>query len=149
MRVAVAGLVAAALVAVLLLGGGPPTLEVDGAPAFRIETPDGVTRATARGDERLRLRDGRATLSVRPLTLPDYEGDVAGLLPVWATNNLPRARAEGRARIGGAPGYQVRSAAGTDVVLVPDEAGATRGVRLTLRGRSRALRSALRSFEFR
>jgi hypothetical protein len=111
----------------------------------------------------------RGTLVVRRYELPDYEGDVAGVLPVLAERLVPHGAhltADRRARLNTAPGYEigfsVRAGEGKDILLVPPEAEHPRaGVRLSYRltrppGRqplrvrraAQALRSALRSFEF-
>ena len=90
---------------------------------------------------RLEGRRGRrsVTITVRPLELPPYEGDVVhGLLPAYASGHIRELRArferfrlrdEHRARINRAPGYEIRFRSGqrarrvrgTDTLIVPDE----------------------------
>jgi hypothetical protein len=100
-------------------------------------------QVTPQGDELVRLqgRRGRltSTIAVAPLALPPASGDLAhGLLPVFAsqhTNELAAEnpafalRAEGRARVNGAPGYEVRFRTGppghrtygNDLMILPSE----------------------------
>jgi hypothetical protein len=75
---------------------------------------------------RLEGRRGRTevAIAVAPLRLPPAQGDVAhGLLPVFASHHVDALRArldpfslrqEGRARVNGAPGYEVRFTTGRD-----------------------------------
>jgi hypothetical protein len=125
-------------------------------PVFNVLYKDGALRAVApRPGELLRLegRRGRmtATVTVSPLRLPAHEGDVAhGLLPAYASRHIDAQRArldafqlrfEGRARVNGAPGYEVRFRTGppgrrafeNDVLLVPAEDEARGAVVVTLR----------------
>jgi hypothetical protein len=129
-----------------------------GEPAFTMEyRNDLFHRAEPRPGELVRLegRRGRqsVTISVRPLELPPQEGDVAhALLPVYASGHIERLaaaepgfelRAEHRARVNDAPGYEVRfrsgSTFGSDLLLVPrddEERGALLvSLRRELRGR--------------
>jgi hypothetical protein len=100
-------------------------------------------RATPQGDELVRLQGRRGrlstTIAVTPLTLPPARGDVAhGLLPVFASQHIQALaaqnpdfalRAEGRARVNGAPGYEVRFRTGppgqrtygNDLMILPSE----------------------------
>jgi hypothetical protein len=124
---------------------------------------------------RLRARRGplRIAVTVRRLTLPDYRGSVSGLLPVHADRHaralaaeLPgfRARADGKARVNDAPGYQLRYRAegmqGIDIFVVPED-GDREGVLLRYRQTDpprrldeadrdlvKAARKAFRSFRF-
>jgi len=90
---------------------------------------------------RLEGRRGRQSveISVRPLELPEHEGDVVhALLPVYASGHIRRLaaehdgfelRGENRARLREAPGYEVRFRTGppgrrtfgNDLIVVPDE----------------------------
>jgi len=85
-------------------------------------------RVTPQGEELVRLegRRGRmdVTIAVAPLRLPAAQGDVAhGLLPAFASHHVDELRAalhpfalrqEGRARVNGAPGYEIRFVTGPD-----------------------------------
>jgi hypothetical protein len=85
-------------------------------------------RAPPQGDEIVRLQGRRGrmqvAIAVAPLRLPPAQGDVAhGLLPAFASPHVDglraeldrfRLRQEGRARVNGAPGYEVRFATGPD-----------------------------------
>lgn len=152
-------------------------------PVFNVLYKDPVVRTVApRSGELLRLRSRRgallATTTVRRLRLPAYEGDVAGLLPVFADAHARalaarypgfRQTVDTRARVHTSPGYEVGFTfaspkgygEGTDLLVLPDEPSARDGVllsyRLTkpdgrqprrLRKAAKAMRSALRSFEF-
>ena len=98
-------------------------LSYDGEPAFNLLYANrALHEADPRPGELTRLegRRGRqsVTITVRPLALPPYEGDVAhGLLPVYASRHIEslaqeldrfRLLEEHRTRINGAPGYEVR-----------------------------------------
>ncbi|MEJ7892162.1 MAG: hypothetical protein WKF94_05940 [Solirubrobacteraceae bacterium] len=143
----------------------------DGAPVFTVLYDDEQMVPVAREPgELLRLRGARrelvATLSVRRTQLPPYDGDVVGVLPVFADNYARerglRLTTDTRARINGAPGYELGYAGGTTLILVPEETPGTRdAIVLTFAekqppGRdqgggqrvSLAMRSALRSFAF-
>lgn len=184
--------VAAAVVAVGVAGwlvlrdplDGLTQAEHRGRPAFTVLYDRELMRPVAtRPGELLRLRARRGplvtTTVVRRLRLPPYAGDVSGLLPVQA-DGVARAlgrrhpgfrlTADTRARVHGAPGYEVSFTwtaprgvgAGTDLLLVPPDAvrprdGVVLSYRLTkpagrqpLRRRrtAKAMRSALRSFQF-
>ena len=100
-------------------------------------------RVGPQSDEFVRLqgRRGRltSTIAVAPLALPPAGGDVAhGLLPVFASQHISELaaqnpdfalRAEGRARVNGAPGYEVRFRTGppgqrvygNDLMILPSE----------------------------
>jgi hypothetical protein len=86
---------------------------------------------------RLEGRRGRlaAAIAVEPLELPGATGDVAhGVLPAYASQHVKELRAElpgfeliseGRARVNGAPGYEVRFRTGrtfgNDLMILPSE----------------------------
>jgi hypothetical protein len=113
---------------------------------------------------RVEGRRGRQSveITVRPLTLPAHEGDVAhAQLPVYASAHIrERAaaddqfelRAEHRSRINDAPGYEVRFRTGepgrytfgSDLMLVPSEDETEDALLVTLRreieGRTRLTR---------
>ena len=154
------------------------------APVFNTLYLKGVVRPVGpRGRElqRYEARHGavRVALSARPLRLPAYSGDVAGLLPVSMDRHVAALAAalpgfqvtgEGKARVHGAPGYQVafrfgtedRPSTGRDVIVVPpDEPGVRDAIVLAFRqarGRQRpgaaglkviaAMRSTFRSFMY-
>ena len=102
---------------------------------------------------RLRGRRGRmqVTIAVAPLSLPAAEGDVAhGVLPEFASGHIEELRAEldrfelrqeGRARVNGAPGYEVRFATGpqghktfgNDLMILPSEEDASGALLVTSR----------------
>ena len=124
---------------------------------------------------RFRARRGglRLLVAVRRLTLPPYEGSVAGLLPIVAdrqaaalARELPgfRLRTDGKARVNDAPGYQLRYRAGRttgiDILVVPED-GDREGVVLRFRQTNppralgaagkdlvKAARKTFRSFRF-
>jgi len=182
-----AGLVLAGLVYLLVLRDpldGKIQYVHAGAPVFNVLlTPEVVRRVPPRAGELLRLQAGRgpvqATTTVRRLRLPAYRGDVAGLLPVLAdaharrlARTVPgfRLRADGKARVNTAPGYQVGfsfaspagKGEGIDVLVVPPETPGVRDgvilsyratrpkrrIRPRLRAAAKAMRLAFRSFEF-
>lgn len=147
-----------------------------GTPVFNTLYREELVRpALPRGDElqRYEARRGGVALrvTVRPVRLPAYRGDVAGVLPVLLERHadlleaeLPRFRilSEGRARINTAPGYEIayrygtgeRRSSGQDVVVVaPDEPGSRDGVLISLRQeatgpyRRRAARPAIRAMK--
>jgi hypothetical protein len=110
---------------------------------------------------RVEGRRGRQSveIAVRPLDLPPFEGDVAhAQLPIFASGHIRdlqariddfQLRAEHRARVNDAPGYEVRFRTGTpgrytygsDLMLVPEERDGRDALLVTLRreveGRSR------------
>jgi hypothetical protein len=131
-----------------------------GQPVFNVLYDAGALHTVApRQGELLRLegRRGRLTavVTVSPLRLPAQRGDVAhGLLPAYASGHIAALRSrlapfqlgfEGRARVNGAPGYEVRFRTGppgrrafeNDILLVPAEDDARGAVVLSL---SRELR---------
>lgn len=123
-----------------------------GEPAFTMHyRNDLFAEAEPRAGELARIegRRGRqsATITVRPLELPAGEGDVAhALLPVFASRHIDQLaasedgfelRAEERARVNDAPGYEVRFRAGpvfgSDLMLVPAEDEARGALLVSLR----------------
>jgi hypothetical protein len=115
---------------------------------------------------RLAGRRGRqsVTIAVRPLELPARGGDVAhAFLPIYASRHIERLaeesdgfqlRAEHRARLHDAPGYEVRFRTGppgrhtfgSDLVLLPGEEEAQGALLLSLRREVRG-RTKLRERE--
>jgi len=154
-----AGLLVAvlALAAAVLLRGGAAeaTLVHRAAPAFSLlYAPDALRPAAPRPGELARLEGRgpavRTAVTVRPLDVADLAA-----LPIEATRYADRLRAgledfalraEGRARVNDAPGYQLRFRAGPrgastfghDVLLVPDDTGRGAGLLLSLRQTHRA-----------
>ena len=131
---------------------GVSKLAYDGEPAFNLLYANGALhKADPRPGELTRLESKRGrqtvTITVRPLTLPPYDGDVAhGLLPLYASGHIEslaqeldrfQLLEEHRTRINGAPGYEVRfrygQTLGTDTMLLPDEEDARGAVLLSLR----------------
>ena len=87
--------------------------------------------------------------SVRPITLPPYTGDPAGVEPIVASGLIRQMRredpgfvlrSEGRTRINQQPGYQIqfqtrvggRLAFGRRTMLFADEPGVRQGADITL-----------------
>ena len=161
---------------------GLEQLEHRSAPVFNLLYPPAqVDRVAPRPGELVRLRSHRGRLrmvvTVRRLSLPPYRGSVSGLLPIYAERHLRtlaaelpgfRARTEGKTRVNGAPGYQLRYRAGPaarrtlgiDILLVPED-GRRDGVLLRYRQTNppralseadsdlvKATRKAFRSFSF-
>jgi hypothetical protein len=157
-------LLAAAVVTVLLLRGGDGRrgIVVERPVAFNLLVPASLHRIAPQRGEALRLRtaSGAAdpqSLSVRPLRLARYRGDVSAtlaLLSVRLIDEMRRQvpgfvwRGDGRARINDAPGYQIvyqatiagRTTYGRRVLLFPD-AGDGPPVREGLDVDARAARS--------
>jgi hypothetical protein len=116
---------------------------------------DALHRVTARDGELVALegRRGRMTvaIAVERLRLPPTSGDVAhGLLPAYASAHTERLRAElpefqlraeGRARVNDAPGYEVRFRTGppghrtfgNDLMILPSEEEAGDALLITSR----------------
>lgn len=113
-------------------------------PAFSLDYRNDLFHTVDPGPGELARLEGRrgrqaVTLTVRPLELPPYDGDVAhALLPVYASGHIERLagendrfdlRAEQRARVNDAPGYEIRFRTGppgshtygSDLMLVPAE----------------------------
>ena len=145
-RTTVALLVAAAVVIVVGLLLVRPEVDSqtkyvhDEEPVFNLLYDNGALRQVApQGDEIVRLegRRGRlaAAIAVEHLELPTATGDVAhGVLPAYASEHVKELRAElprfellqeGRARVNGAPGYEVRFRTGrtfgNDLMILPSE----------------------------
>jgi hypothetical protein len=146
-RLAVGGgalVLAAAVAAVLLLrsGDGRRSIVVERPVAFNLLAPATLHRVARQPGESLRLRTapGAAdpqSLSVRPLRLEPYRGDVSAALALLSVRLIEDMRArvpgfvwrgDGRARINEAPGYQIvyqariagRTTYGRRVLLFPD-----------------------------
>jgi hypothetical protein len=151
-------------------------------PVFNLLYDGGrLKEVEPRGDELVRLegRAGRAwtAVTVRPLRLPPYRGDVAkGLLPVHAELHLQGLRErdpglvvrdEGRSTVNDSPGYQLAYTTGDrprtlwrEIFVVPDEEAPREGVVLAFQTRRpaklaaagtelvEAAKSAFRSFRF-
>lgn len=160
-RAVIAGAVLAAGALVYLLFvrdplGGNAQVVHRGRPVFNVLYKDDIVRRVPpRPGELLRLRVRRgpllATTTVRRLRIPDYRGDVAGLLPVVADGYARalakrydgfRLTADNRARVHTAPGYEIGFAfstpsgigEGTDLLVMPfDEKHPRDGVVLSYR----------------
>lgn len=127
-----------------------------GEPAFTMQYRNDLFDAAEPGPGELARIEGQrgrqaVTIAVEPLELPPYEGDVAhALLPVYASGHIRdlaaqedqfQLRAEHRARVNDAPGYEVRFRTGppgrrtfgSDLMLVPDEEDAEGALLVTLR----------------
>jgi hypothetical protein len=143
-----------------------------GTPAFSVLYKDKVVqRDRGPGLLALRVERGRmrGSVVVRPYELPEYEGDVAGVLPIEGEKLIEpgsHLTADKRIRLNTAPGYEVaftgKGGEERHLILVPPDVEHPRtGVLLSYtltrpRGRqplrvrraAQALRSALGSFEF-
>jgi hypothetical protein len=152
-------------------------------PVFNLRYGDVFHRLKPERGEFLHIRrtaKGRAidSFSVRPLSLPPYQGDVNGLLPVYAERVLAELRAaypglrlveEGKARVNLVAGYSILFRVGRGAnrmfgreVLLPEPGpGVRTGVRMALRtwkgsgvGQARelgargALKTPYRSFRY-
>jgi hypothetical protein len=158
----IAAVVAVAAVLGLVMALNQPGREVGehlvhrGEPVYNlIYDGDALREVRPRAGELTRLegRRGRVAIAitVRPLRLPPYRGDVAhGLLPVFASGHIERLRAafdgfelreQLRARINGAPGFEVgfrfgppdRRTNARDVMLLPSERDPRGAVLLSFR----------------
>jgi hypothetical protein len=143
---------------------------------------DALDRVDPRPGELARLEGRRrrvaVAVSVRPLRLPAFRGDVAkGLLPIHAELYMERLRRrdptfqvrdEGRSTVNDSPGYQFAYRTGApgahtywrEIFVVPDEEAPRTGAHLTFENRRPdrigrrafefilAARSAMRSFRF-
>ena len=178
------------LALVLVAGGyaltrvvGPTQIVHRGDPVFNVlTTPDTVKRAQPQPGELLRLERRRrpvfAAFTVTKVPLEPYRGDVArGLLPAFAERHIRALEAEldgfdlreeARARVNGAPGYQVAYVFGSgrrrtysrDVLVVEEEVGVRSALLLRLRQEvdggfdrrdaklTAPVRKAFRSFRF-
>ena len=161
---AVAAVVAAAAVAAIIIALTRPAVWGErvirqGPPVFNMIYPGGSMHvAEPEAGELLRMEGRRAGLeasvTVEPLELPRFDGDVThGLLPVFADRFVDEQKRampglelaqEGRARVNNAVGYEVgyeritssERFTGRDVLLVPDDPEEARGpVLLSLRTR--------------
>jgi hypothetical protein len=94
-----------------------------GALEFNFRYPDAMHRAPARAPELVRVertRDGLFldSFAVEPLALPPFRGNVSGLLPAYADQEIEALRKrfpqdfeltrEGKARVNAVPGYDVQ-----------------------------------------
>ena len=156
----VVGLAALVLVIALVAlgsssGDGTKVLVVRGPVTFNLKyDPARLERATPSAGDSLLLRTLASDkdperFSVRPITLPPYTGDPAGVEPIVASRlirEMRRAdpqfvlRSEGRTRINQQPGYQIqfqtrvdgRLAFGRRTILFADEPGVRDGADVTL-----------------
>jgi hypothetical protein len=126
-----------------------------GDPVFNLRYGAGFTRMPAAADEYLHIRRkprGRVldSFAIGPLKLPPYQGDVNGLLPVYAERVLTELRnahpdlkliEEGKARVNLVVGYSLLFQAGRgkdrmfgrEILLPQPTPGARTGVRMALR----------------
>lgn len=154
---ALAGVALVALLVVLGGGGGAATqtVVVRQPVAFNlVYDGDRLERAAPPAGASLLLRTVAAdpdpeTFTVRPITLPPYRGDAAGIEPVVASGLIAQMRradpgfilrSESRTRINSQPGYQIqfqtrvagRIAYGRRTILFPDEPGVREGADITV-----------------
>jgi hypothetical protein len=149
-------MLAAALAVSQATGAGvAPALVVHRQPDFSLLVPEGALRPVApRGAEYVRLegRGRRVSVAVTVAPLPRTQaGEVPALadLPIETDRLIDSLRRrhgalvvleEGRARVNGAPGYQVRHQSGPDgarrlghvVLLVPEPPATGRALHVTL-----------------
>jgi hypothetical protein len=127
-----------------------------GEPGFTLEYRNDLFEAADPEPGELARIEGRrgrqaVEIAVRQLELPAYEGDVAhALLPLYASGHISdlaaredrfQLRAQHRARVNDAPGYEVRFRTGppgrrtfgSDLMLVPEEEDAEGALLVTLR----------------
>ena len=127
-----------------------------GDPAFTLQYRDDLFHSEPPESGELARLEGRrgrqtVTITVRAFGLPGREGNVAqAFLPIYASGHIERLaselddfdlRAEHRARVDDAPGYEVRFRTGSpgrhtfgsDLMLLPGEEAATGGLLLSLR----------------
>ena len=113
-------------------------------PAFTLDYRNDLFRSVEPEPGELARIEGRrgrqaVTLTVRPLELPPHDGDIAhAFLPLYASGHIERLaaehdrfqlRAEHRARVNDAPGYEIRFRTGpsgrhmygSDLMLLPEE----------------------------
>lgn len=154
---AVLAVVAILAVVVLTRGGGGSTtpLVVRGPVTFNLIYDAGrLERPAPPPGASLLLRTTASdpdpeTFTVRPITLPPYRGDPAGIEPIVASGLIAQmrrsdpgfiVRSEGRTRINRQPGYQIqfqtqvggRTAYGRRTLLFPDEPGVREGADITI-----------------
>jgi hypothetical protein len=136
-------------------GDGTKVLVVRGPVTFNLKyDPVRLERATPQAGDSLLLRTVASDpdperFSVRPITLPPYTGDPAGIEPIVASGLIRQMRrddpsfilrSEGRTRINQQPGYQIqfqtrvggRLAFGRRTMLFADEPGVRQGGDITL-----------------
>ena len=136
-------------------GDGTKVLVVRGPVAFNLKYDDArLERATPQAGDSLLLRTVASDpdperFAVRPITLPPYTGDPAGVEPIVASGLITQMRredpgfvlrSEGRTRINQQPGYQIqfqtrvggRLAFGRRTMLFADEPGVRQGADITL-----------------
>lgn len=156
----IAGLAALAFVALLVVlgrgsGAATQTVVVREPVAFNlVYDADRVERVTPPAGASLELRTRAVdpdpeTFTVRPITLPAYRGDPAGIQPIVASVLIAQMRrtypgfilrSEGRTRINRQPGYQIqfqtrvdgRTAYGRRTLLFPDEPAVREGADITV-----------------
>ena len=175
--VAVALLAVIGLAAVLLSGekAGKTQIFHRSEPVYNLLlTPGKVEQVDPQAGEYTRLTAGsgdyRAVVSIRPLHLPAFRGNVSGFLPIFAlrhTLDAPDAAGlevldEAKARVNDAPGYQVGLKRGDTLIrrvyVVPEDVGERDGVIIELQetGKpgpgdkpvAKAAKKAFRSFRF-
>lgn len=147
----------AAVLVLLARGSGAPTqtVVVRAPVAFNlVYDADRLQRVTPPAGASLALRTRGVdpdpeTFTVRPITLPAYRGDPAGVQPIVAAGlirQMRRAdpdfilRSESRTRINSQPGYQIqfqtrvggRTAYGRRTILFPDEPAVREGADITV-----------------
>jgi hypothetical protein len=113
------------------------------APVFNTLYEKGVVHPVEPREDELqrfeaRRGDLRLAVTVRPLELPPYQGELTGTLPMYAERHIRDLQGllpnfeltgEGKARVQRNPGYQVlfrygdpeRPASGTDVFVFPED----------------------------
>jgi hypothetical protein len=113
--------VLAVVLAIALLGGGSNAegrvITHRGPVTFNLRVPPGMRQLTPPAGSWVHLaRPGQDSIVVSPLSLPAYEGDVGGILPIVASRELDALKArfpdlepveEGKARINKAAGYSL------------------------------------------
>ena len=150
-------LVLAVLLIALGRSGGDATtvLVVRGPVTFNLKyDPARLERAAPQAGDTLLLRTAASDpdperFSVRPIALPPYTGDPAGVEPIVASGLITQMRradpgfvlrSEGRTRINQQPGYQIqfqtrvggRLAFGRRTMLFADEPGVRQGADISL-----------------
>lgn len=178
---AIAALTLLAVVALFLLAGGAAAEDgtrvvVEEPIAFNLRYPDGMERVE--DDTLFHLeREGKDEFVVESLELPAYQGDVGGILPVVASQEIDRLKEqypdlepveEGKVRINRAAGYSMAFRVSRSprmygrLVLLPESVpGSRRGVKLLMLatpaggadkardvGTSGAVKTPYRSFRF-
>jgi len=128
----------------------------DGEPAFTLQYRNDLFHSEPPESGELARLEGRrgrqaVTITARPFGLPGEQGNVAqASLPIYASGQIERLaseldgfelRAEHRARVNDAPGYEIRFRTGppgrytygSDLMLLPSDEEATDGLLLSLR----------------